>query len=57
MKKILYLLIALAMTSVTFAQKATDNFAGKYKTDDGSTVIITKTATGFVGCVGGFAVV
>ena len=49
MKKIFYLLIALAMTSVTFAQKATDNFAGKYKTDDGNTVIITKTATGFVG--------
>lgn len=49
MKKIFYLLIALAMTSVTFAQKATDNFAGKYKTDDGGTVVITKTATGFVG--------
>ena len=49
MDKIFYLLIALAITSATFAQKATDNFAGKYKTDDGGTVIITKTSNGFVG--------
>ena len=37
------------MSSAAFAQKATDNFAGKYKTDDGGIVTITKTATGFVG--------
>ncbi len=49
MNKVFYLLIALAFTSVTFAQKATDNFAGKYKTDDGGIVTITKTASGFVG--------
>ena len=49
MKDIFYLLIALAITSVTFAQKATDNFAGKYKTDDGGMVTITKTSNGFVG--------
>ena len=49
MDKIFYLLIALAIKSATFAQKATDNFAGKYKTDDGGTVIITKTSNGFVG--------
>jgi uncharacterized protein (DUF2147 family) len=49
MDKIFYLIIALAITSATFAQKATDNFAGKYKTDDGGTVIITKTSNGFVG--------
>ena len=49
MNKVFYLLIALAFTSVTFAQKATDNFAGKYKTDDGGLVTISKTASGFVG--------
>ena len=49
MNKVFYLLIVLAFTSVTFAQKATDNFAGKYKTDDGGIVTITKTASGFVG--------
>jgi len=49
MNKVFYLLIALAFTSVTFAQKATDNFAGKYKTDDGGLVTVTKTASGFVG--------
>lgn len=49
MNKVFYLLIALAFTSITFAQKATDNFAGKYKTDDGGIVTITKTASGFVG--------
>ena len=49
MDKVFYLLIALAFTSVTFAQKATDNFAGKYKTDDGGLVTISKTASGFVG--------
>lgn len=49
MDKIFYLLIALAITTATFAQKATDNFAGKYKTDDGGVVTITKTSKGFVG--------
>ncbi len=49
MNKVFYLLIALAFTSITFAQKATDNFAGKYKTDDGGLVTISKTASGFVG--------
>lgn len=48
-KKIFYLMIAVTMSSAAFAQKATDNFAGKYKTDDGGIVTITKTATGFVG--------
>ena len=42
-------MIAVTMSSAAFAQKATDNFAGKYKTDDGGIVTITKTATGFVG--------
>jgi uncharacterized protein (DUF2147 family) len=49
MKKIFFLLIAVTMTSATFAQKATDNFVGKYKTDDGGIINITKTAAGFIG--------
>ena len=49
MKKIFFLLIAVTMTSATFAQKATDNFVGKYKTEDGGIITITKTATGFLG--------
>ena len=49
MKKIFFLLIAVTMTSATLAQKATDNFEGKYKTDDGGTINITKTAAGFIG--------
>ena len=49
MKKVFYSLIALVITTATFAQKATDNFAGKYKTEDGGIITITKTATGFLG--------
>jgi uncharacterized protein (DUF2147 family) len=49
MNKLIYLLIAMAMTSVAFAQKATDNFVGKYKTDDGGMITVTKTAAGFLG--------
>ena len=49
MKKLFYLMIAVTMSFAAFAQKATDNFAGKYKTDDGEIVTITKTATGFIG--------
>ena len=45
----IYLLIAFAYSMVSFAQKATDNFAGKYKTDDGGLVTISKTASGFIG--------
>lgn len=49
MKKIL-ITGALIFTSViTFAQKASDNFTGKYKTEDGAIISISKTANGFVG--------
>ena len=44
MKKIFYLLFAFVITSATFAQKATDNFAGKYKTDDGKHIVIRPLA-------------
>ena len=49
MKKTLFIVVSLLTTSFALAQKATDNFAGKYKTDDGGIITIAKTTTGFVG--------
>jgi uncharacterized protein (DUF2147 family) len=49
MKKANFLLTGLLVSTFAFAQKATDNFAGKYKTDDGGIITVTKTSTGFVG--------
>jgi uncharacterized protein (DUF2147 family) len=41
---------ALIFTSVlAFSQKATDNFTGKYKTEDGAIITITKTSDSFIG--------
>jgi len=49
MKKLTLLGLSLLLTTIVFAQKSTDNFVGKYKTDDGGTIVITKTANGFIG--------
>lgn len=49
MKKLTLLASMLICSTIVFAQKATDNFAGKYKTEDGGIITITKTTTGFVG--------
>jgi uncharacterized protein (DUF2147 family) len=49
MKKSNFLLIGLMVSTFAFAQKASDNFTGKYKTDDGGIITIAKTSTGFVG--------
>jgi uncharacterized protein (DUF2147 family) len=49
MKKAFFIITSLLATTVAFAQKATDNFTGKYKTDDGEIITIAKTSTGFVG--------
>jgi uncharacterized protein (DUF2147 family) len=49
MKKANFLLTGLMVTTFAFAQKSTDDFAGKYKTDDGGIITVIKTATGFVG--------
>jgi uncharacterized protein (DUF2147 family) len=49
MKKAIILLTGLLVTTFAFAQKATDNFVGKYKTDDGGIIYVTKTAAGFIG--------
>ncbi|MGN6352474.1 MAG: hypothetical protein ACTHLB_03750 [Parafilimonas sp.] len=34
---------------ITFAQKSADDFSGTWKTNEGKTVIISKTANGFIG--------
>ena len=41
-------LVGILMSSVTFAQGVTDDFSGKWKTDEGD-IIISKSAAGFVG--------
>ena len=48
-KKIVVLLWALLTSAVTFAQEATDDFAGKWKTAEGNSVVISKMGTGFIG--------
>jgi uncharacterized protein (DUF2147 family) len=49
MKKI-SMLVALILISVyAFSQKATDDFTGKYKTEDGVIITITKTKGTFIG--------
>lgn len=42
-------LVGILMSSVTFAQGASDDFSGKWKTDEGDIIIISKSAAGFVG--------
>lgn len=49
MKKTLFIITNLLAATFAFAQKPTDNFEGKYKTDDGETITIAKTSVGFVG--------
>lgn len=49
MKKITFALFMLFTTSITFAQKATDNFAGKWKSAEGTIIEITKSGAVFIG--------
>lgn len=49
MKKITFVLFILFTTSITFAQKATDNFAGKWKSAEGTIIEITKSGAVFIG--------
>ena len=43
------LLWALLTSAITFAQEVTDDFAGKWKTAEGNSVVISKTGAGFIG--------
>jgi len=49
MKKFIFAFFILFTTSFTFAQKATDNFAGKWKSAEGTIIEITKSGAVFIG--------
>jgi hypothetical protein len=49
MKQITFALLMLFTTSITFAQKATDNFTGKWKSAEGTIIEITKSGAFFIG--------
>lgn len=49
MKQITFAFLMLFSTSITFAQKATDNFAGKWKSSEGTIIEIIKSGTVFIG--------
>jgi uncharacterized protein (DUF2147 family) len=49
MKRIVLLLAVFAFSFFTFGQKATDNFEGKWKTDEGVIIEISKTGVVFKG--------
>lgn len=49
MKKLVMLLFALGAVLNLFAQSASDDFSGKWKTDQGNIIIIEKIGNDFVG--------
>jgi len=49
MKKVLSCLIAMFITVISFAQSANDNFAGKWKTEDGIVITISNDSGKFSG--------
>jgi uncharacterized protein (DUF2147 family) len=48
-KKIAVFILAFLTSAVTFAQGATDDFSGKWKTAEGNSVVIAKSGAGFTG--------
>lgn len=49
MKKVIFIALLSLFSILAYSQKATDNFAGKWKTDKGAIVDITKKGNIFVG--------
>lgn len=49
MKKVLSFLVAVFITIIGFAQSINDNFAGKWKTEDGVIITISNTSGKFSG--------
>lgn len=47
--KVMLLFIAICFSKIGIAQKATDNFSGKWKTAEGSIIVITKSNGAFIG--------
>lgn len=48
-KFIILISISFLITTVSFSQKASDDFSGKWKTEEGGTIEITKKDAGFQG--------
>lgn len=51
MNKLVVVIVMSFMSVIAFGQKATDNYAGKWKTDEGVMVDITKSGSTFMGTV------
>ncbi len=49
MKKYLVMFALVISGVIAFAQKPTDDFSGKWKTDEGELIVVAKTDSGFVG--------
>jgi len=49
MQKIILLIITICYCTIAVAQKSTDNFLGKWKTEQGIIIEITKTGVSFIG--------
>lgn len=49
MKKIIYIALFSLLSTLAYCQKATDNFAGKWKADKGVIIEIEKKGNSFVG--------
>lgn len=49
MKKVIFIALFSLLSAVGYSQKATDNFAGKWKADKGVIIDIVKKGNSFVG--------
>lgn len=49
MKKTGFVIGLMFFAALTFAQKASDDFTGKWKAPKGAIIIVTKTNDGFIG--------
>lgn len=45
----LLIILFFCITPIVYAQKASDDFTGKWKTEEGGTIEITKKDEGFIG--------
>jgi hypothetical protein len=48
-KKVLILSLIIFMGKFAYSQKSTDDFSGKWKTEEGSVIEISKKENGFIG--------
>jgi hypothetical protein len=48
-KSCIFFLFLIFIKTTVFSQKATDNFSGKWKTEEGGTIEVSRTESGFIG--------